>query len=111
MSKENTEIELTKEKSEEQAEIIIQLAILLQGIDLPYMEKFGAELARQASWQDSAFILNPSASVEKNDLLHKQSEAVGLLCKYIKCLKEVDQLKHKIQIEQQTRERIARMFI
>lgn len=107
----DTVLKLTKEKSEEQAEVIELIKVHLQYLDVEYCRLFIKELQAQASWQSSASVLNASYSEYKNDILMEKAEAMRLLCDFVDQLKKVDKLKLKSNEVDTAREKINKMFI
>lgn len=103
-------IELTVEKSQEQAEILFQIGFLANMIDHEYMKEVGKAMKKQSHFQDSALILNPGHPQLKNRILSKEADAVNLLCDYIDSLKEIDMLKNQLSEEENIRDNIKKMF-
>jgi len=101
----------TKEKSEEQAQWIQLIGIYLPNIDVEYCKEVARDLINASANQQSIAVLNPSYPRSKNDLLHKQGEALMLLCRYIESLKQVDELKIKVSHEERQQDEINKMFI
>lgn len=63
-------MEITLEKSQEQADIITQMQGLALMLDLEYLEQAYKEMKDAHSWRDSAMILspNPRLTMDKQDL-------------------------------------------
>ena len=104
-------MEKTFEKSEEQAEIIKMIALPVMMLDIKYCKEAAKDMMQQASRQESMMVLNPNHPQIKNDILRKQGEALRLLAQYAESIKEIQRLKSELSKEQETRERINKMFV
>jgi transketolase len=104
-------MEKTIEKSQEQANIILALAFFVQRLDIDYLREAEKDFIKQASWQESAAILNPSYPLEKNEVLREQANALKSLCDYADSLKKIDELNKKIALREQALNRINRNFV
>lgn len=98
-------------KTQELTNTINSIKIPLFFMDLDYAKEAAEQFRKQASWQDSAAILNPRYSPTQSKILYMQSEALGLLVKYVETLKEVDKLKHNLSLERSAQDDIMKMFM
>jgi len=73
--------------------------------------KLAEELRSQASWQESAAILNPSYPLSKNDVIREQAAALKHLGNFIASLKKCQELKAKVKAEIDTKDAVAAMFL
>ena len=62
-------------QSVELADQLIQIAKIIQVMDHDYLKESVEAFKKQASFQDSAAVLNPRYYEKKPDLIHKQAEA------------------------------------
>lgn len=104
-------MELTTHQTEIQAEIIKSLVPSLILLDIEYVRELAKELKEKASWQESAFILNPNPSFSKLDLLREQAKALTQLCDYVDTLKAIDGLKGEVEQERIQRDTISKLFM
>jgi hypothetical protein len=104
-------MEITIEKSQEQAEILQMIGICVATLDLEYLEQAAKDTLMQANRQESMAVLNPSYPQVKNDILRTQGQALSCLCQYIGKLKEIDALKLKMKDEDVMRQQIQSLFI
>lgn len=104
-------MELTPEKSQEQADIITSIKPLLWILDTDYCKVLASAMIDQAYRQDTLSILNPNHSLSKNRLLEKQAKALRLLAEYVDTCKECDEIKKRIAQEGQAMANIAKLFV
>jgi hypothetical protein len=104
-------MELNREKSEELAALIELMKPYIQLIDIDYANAVYKAMKDQASWQQSASILNPSYDNVKNDLLYTQAQCLKAMITFISLAKECDQLKGMIQQNEQNQRKVAALFI
>lgn len=107
MAQEN---EISLEKSTEQARIIMLINTHLSFLDLDYLQKFVESVKNNASFKESAIILNPSYNLDKIQLERTQACAAQLLIDYAKKLHEVEEIKKKIQLTEQQQSEINKLF-
>lgn len=83
-------MELSKEKSEELASHIEGIKLNLLFVDVDYAKEVSKSMRQQASWQDSAAVLNPMYNPDKQNilLLYKQAEMLDCIVKFIELGKE-----------------------
>lgn len=105
------DIKLTQEKSEEQAEIIKMIAIPVIMLDTDYCKQVAKEMMKQVSFQQTLSVLNPNHSPTKDELLAKQSNALMYLVEYVEALKDVEKIKEKLKVEDETRAEISKLFL
>lgn len=103
-------MDITVQKSEEQAAIIRLISVYILLIDIDYCRHTGKTMLDQASRQESMAVLNPNHPQVKNDILRAQAKALLHLCDYVSALKEVDRLKARLDVENKTRDEISKMF-
>lgn len=65
----------------------------------------------QASWQESASILNPGYNLSKNDVLREQANALRSLDSFIKSLKRIQELKDKVTSEDAKMAKVRGLFM
>ena len=104
-------MEKTIEKSEQQAEIIKQIAIYVYFLDVDYCKDVAKEMINKASRQESMAVLNPMHPQEKNDILRMKGNALLSLCDYVDSLKEIEKLKGQLKATEETRNQISKLFI
>lgn len=102
---------LTKEKSEQQADIIKMIALPVIMLDTEYCTEAAKDMRRQASFQQSISILNPKHSPTKDSIVYKQADALMHLVKYVESLKEIEELKSRLRIEEEQQAKIAELFL
>lgn len=91
-------MEKSKEKSENQAYIIKTISMLLVLLDANYCREASDVMHLKAKMQESLPIYYPPNIAKiKTDILKAQAKALSLLCDYVDKLKEIDQLKSKLQ--------------
>lgn len=69
------------------------------------------EINEQASWQESAAVLNPTYPLSKNDLLREQAKALNHLGNFIVSLKKCHDLRGKVRDELEYMNAISKAFI
>lgn len=104
-------IELTKEKSEQQALAIELMKPFLFMLDLEYCKELVKAMYNQASMQDTLSVLNPSYDHSKSELINTQATALNHLIRYVEKLKECEALKEKIGVRQNHIAEINKMFL
>lgn len=105
------ETTITTEKSQELADHINGIKLILFFVDVEYAKAVVKAMRKQASFQDSAAVLNPTYMPEKSDLIRKQAEMLEHLVQFIELGKEVDQMKASIARTDETRSKILKMFM
>ena len=105
------QIEITVEKSQELADSIIGLKFSLFTVDVDYAKAVIHSMRKQASFQDSAAVLNPLYMPEKSDLIRMQANMLEHLIQFIELGKEVDQMKGSIAQAEANRNNILKMFM
>ena len=104
------EIIMSPEKSMELAMCIEMMKPAICLIDMEYLTEAKAALFNQATRMDTLAPLNRSYSPKKSDLLRKQAMALGALGSFIDELKQVTDLKKRIEEEDKTMSSIEQMF-
>lgn len=103
--------EKTRENSEEQAEVIKSISMLVLALDTDYCLEIVKDMRAQAQRQRSMAVLNPNHPELKNQILDKQASALKSLCDYVNQLKKVEELKKQLAIEELNRQQIAGLFL
>jgi len=104
-------MQLTTQKSQEQANILLNIAIQLNLLDIEYCIEAAKKMKNHAIRQDSILVLNPFYPKSKTDLLSLQGKALTALVDYAELLKQVDELKKQVKIDETQQSKIADMFI
>lgn len=105
------ELTLSVEKSQQQANIISSIRMLLHALDIPYCRKLAVEMLEQAGRQEGIAVLFPAHPQSKNDLLRKQGQALAHLVHYVELLQEIDEHRKIVERDKSTQEDIAKLFI
>lgn len=90
-----------------QIEMIKSVAIT---IDWEYLKEVAARFIIQASFEDSAAVLNLNYSPTKSTLLMQQADGLNHLASFVESLKKCQELKDKIASENSQRSEIMKMF-
>lgn len=109
--KEESENLLTGAKSQEMAMVIEMIKPYFHLFDVEYAKQVVIAMQNQASWQDSASVINPSYDFSKSQLIRKQAESLRFFIKFIEGLKECDEMKNKIALSEAGKEHISKMFL
>lgn len=104
-------MELSKEKSEEQADIIRTIGFLVVQLDTNYCKKVAMEMNNQANVEMSISILKPDYSFIKNEIIKVQSGALMDLANYVEKLKEVERLRQQLTVENKAKNEINKLFL
>jgi hypothetical protein len=104
-------MELTEEKSQEQANLIQMIALYIEGIDIEYCTKAAEEMKKQVTFQESIAVLNPSYLPTKNDILNLQAEALEYLINYTKISRKIQKLRKKLKTEEENQNNINDLFL
>jgi hypothetical protein len=104
-------MEITREKSEQQAALIMQLGFIASALDIEYLRECAREIMQQASHQESMAVLNPRHPQSKNILLRSQGVALRKLCDYVDALKEIDRNKEQVSVDEQHADTISKLFM
>ena len=104
-------VPLSKEKSEEQADIIKVLALPVSMLNIEYLKELAKEMRKTASWQERAAILNPNYNQKKNDLLRVQADALEALVKYSDALAGCRELLKGIQEDNYLKMKLELLFV
>lgn len=97
-------------KSLELAAQIQAMKPIIMEMDLQHLEHAIKTFDDQASFQDSAAVLNLRYNPEKSDLLRTQVATMRSLLAFINGLKLCDELKKKIAEHDANREQIEKLF-
>lgn len=104
-------MEKTKEKSEQQAEIIKMIAFPVIMLDVEYCKEIATDFMNQASRQESMAVLNPSHPQEKNDILRLKGMALRSLCEYVETLKQIDEMEKTLVSVGKAKADIEKLFL
>jgi len=104
-------MELSQEKSKEQADVIYGIATYIEFLDIEYCKTIGKEFIDRASYQESAMILNPAHPQIKNDILRTQGKALLDLCRYAEALKEIQRMNQELGHQEANQSALKKMFI
>lgn len=104
-------MELSKEKSEELASHIEGIKLNLMFVDVDYAKEVSKSMRQQASWQDSAAVLNPMYNPDKQNILYKQAEMLDCIIKFLELGKETDAIKKKVAQVDAMQQNVMKMFI
>lgn len=104
------EIKPNIEKSEQQADILLQIALPVMFLDTDYCIMAAKDMMTQASKQESMAVLNPNHSQTKNDILRAKGIALQRLCDYVDALKNIEKLNSDLKIEAANQEKIKKLF-
>lgn len=110
MANEETKIEVTLEKSQEQANVLLCILIGIKDLDVPYLRNFARNLAEEANRYDSMAALNRNWNTHQSALMAAQAKAAHLICDYKECLLEVDKLKELVRDERDQNKFINSLF-
>ncbi len=86
-------MEITTEKSKEQAAIMQMINAYIPMIDVEYIEEAATQTQRQADSYDTMAVLNRMWTPTGADLLRKQASALRNLAAYIKDNMAIDDLR------------------
>lgn len=103
-------IELTQEKSEQQAVFIREIGNLCCLIDPEYLKAFAAELSKKAKWNASTAALNANFDPAAVELMHEQVKAVMMLVEYREQLIAIELKKAEVSRNCQHRKNIEDYF-
>lgn len=104
-------MELTQEKSEQQAEIIRMIAVPVALLDVEYCREIAKGMFDQVRMQLSLAPLNPRHPLIKNNLLGAKAAALNLLCDYVTKLKEVNELQKQLENQERWHGEIDQLFM
>lgn len=104
-------MELSKEKSEELASHIEGIKLNLMFVDVEYAKEVSKSMRQQASWQDSAAVLNPMYNPDKQDILYKQADMLDCIIKFIELGKETDAMKKRADQLDAMQQNVMKMFM
>ena len=104
-------MDITREKSEQQAALIMQVGFIASALDIDYLRECARQIMQQARHQESIAVLNPRHPQSKNNLLRSQGKALHTLCDYVDSLKEADRMKEAFSVDEQHAETIAKLFM
>ena len=110
METEKTNVEVTLEKSQEQANVLLCILIGIKDLEVPYLRNFARNLAENANTYDSMAALNRNWNTHQSALMAAQAKAAHLICDYKECLEEVDKLKELAKDEREQNKFIDKLF-
>jgi len=105
------ETQTKKDKAQQLAFQIQVLTMAIRNIDLEFTRECSKDLRSQASFQESAAVLNPSHPFEANELLYEQARSLDHLVSFVNSLKRCDEIKAKLAEKKITQDKIKSLFI
>lgn len=87
-----------------------QLKQIIANMDLEYVKKSADGMMGQASWQDSAAVLNPSHPLEANDLLRTEGKALLKFIEFADLLKQCEKSYKEVKEIRENMDDINKMF-
>jgi hypothetical protein len=105
------EQELTKEKSQQLADTIESIKLLLFCIDVDYAKSVVKAMHNQAEREDSLAVLNPRYNPAKSNMIHMQANMLNDIVNFIETGKQVDEAKKGIQETESHFDKIAKLFL
>lgn len=103
-------MKITKEQSEKQAGVILDVLFALIPLDIPYIRHFATVLNQDASKYNAMAVLNRNWKQSKHDLMVAQAKAANLLCDYKETLQRIDELKKEVQEEDERNQFMDKLF-
>lgn len=105
-------MEITEEKSLDQAAIIKVINAYITRLDVEYLTEVAEQLRNQARRQDAMLVLsNDRTQVTKNKILFEKYNALYLLTQYIKTLMQVEKLNSSLADQAKQECEINKLFI
>ena len=104
-------MEVTKEKSEELALGSELIKNSLPMIDVEYAKAVVKKIEEQASFQDSAAVLNPRYNPEKTKIIRLQAVMLTKLIEFIETGVEINNMKKSAASYENHLDEIQKMFI
>jgi hypothetical protein len=96
---ENKPIERTEEKSQEQAELIMSIAIYIHLLDTEYCKKAAEDMISDANRQQAMSVLYSAYQPKKTEILATKGRALTKLCEYVEILKEIQKMEAELIAE------------
>lgn len=101
---------MNTEKSEELAECINSIKMMLWIMDIAYAKEAVEAMRNQASFEDSAAVLNPMYNPEKTRLITEQAKMLEHLIQFVEIGKQVDEMKKSVNQYSENQRKIMQMF-
>lgn len=106
-----TKLDENYAKSLELAKQIEAMKHIIVTVDTEHLKNMVEKFSTQASFEDSAAVLNAAYDPKKSTLLRVMSHGLQCLLNFIDDLKECDKLKKEIKQTDQARSEIAKLFM
>lgn len=103
-------MEVTVEKSQEQAGVLLNILIAIHGLDVAYMRNFAQNLNKSASLNYSMAALNHNWNEHEHNLMLLQAKAANLICDYKEILQEITKTKELVADAKEHQKFIDKMF-
>lgn len=103
-------MELTVEKSQEQAGVLLNILIAIHELDVTYMRNFAQNLNKSASLYDSTAVLNRNWNEHGHNLMLLQAKAANLICDYKEILQEITKTKELVADAKEHQKFIDKLF-
>ena len=88
-------MKLTKEQSQEQADLIMMARMFIAQMDKEYLDEVVKEMRRDASHYDATAALNRKWTEQGSELLYAQANQLQALSEFIRYGRMVDELRKK----------------
>jgi hypothetical protein len=98
------------EKSEEQAAILTVIILMLDGLDAEYLAEVAVEMKNNALRMDSAAPLIAGYDPDDSRLIRTKAEALMHLCEFKNGLKEAQMLEDKVSSRKKQQQSINELF-
>lgn len=97
-------------KAQRAASVLILIKIALEEFDLEFCKEAYKEFENQALRERTLIILNPGYPIKKIELLEKKAKALMILCSYYETLQEISKLKAELDLEEENKAEISKLF-
>jgi hypothetical protein len=98
-------------ESEKLAGQIETLKVILPFINLEHLKKSAKQFREQASFQDSAAVLNPNYDSKRSDSLRESANALEHLAGFVESMLKITEMKAKVARNQIARDQINKLFM
>lgn len=102
---------MTQEQSVRLAQALEMIKFAIHNIDYDYLKLAAQKLGEQATFENTAAILNPRFNPHKNDSVRLSAKALFTLVQYIDALKEIDKAKAAANDHEEAVDKISAMFL
>jgi hypothetical protein len=103
-------MQVTIEKSQEQASVLSIIAMMTQQLDPEYLIEVSNQLSEKSQRMDSMAVVVTRYNPDKSRLLESQAKALRSMVEYINALKKCDELRDSIRSNEAAREEIDSLF-